>query len=131
MQDFLDYLRNERCLSPRTIESYHRTLQRLETRLPNLVNATRDQIRSALVVLQGEGLDGRTLARYISTLRHYYSFKVRRGEIRSTPMNHPASEAPKHSAEGGGDRRLRENAAGDRGFVSNKIAGYRGIAATR
>jgi site-specific recombinase XerD len=85
--DFLNNLRTERCLAPSSIENYRRTLEKFETLLPNLLKGTRDEIRTTLVKLAEDGIDSRTIGKHISILREFYRFALRRGAIRSTPMN--------------------------------------------
>ncbi|NDU85040.1 MAG: tyrosine recombinase XerC [Ferrovum sp.] len=77
IRTYLDHLRFERRLSPRTILSYRRDLSQLralETTAETLSSITPQHIRRHLGALHGHGLSGRSLARMLSAWRGYFEF---------------------------------------------------------
>jgi integrase/recombinase XerD len=92
---FLNFCRLEKGLSPNTLESYGRDLQRfaafVETERISLdssdLGAT-DAIRSYLDRLQQDGLGNRSAARHLTTLRNFYTFLLREGKMAADPTEH-------------------------------------------
>jgi integrase/recombinase XerD len=75
---FLDYLRIEKGLSALTISAYSKDIAQfaavLESRKRTVLNARRDDVRSFLQQLFAKSIDGRSVARKLSALRHLYRF---------------------------------------------------------
>ena len=74
---YLDQLRFERGLSPRTISSYQRDLNPLIVAHADLTQVTAQQIRRLLGKLHGQGLSGRSLARSLSAWRGFFDYLVK------------------------------------------------------
>ncbi len=76
MSDFLDYLRVERGLAPLTISAYTTDVcqfaEFLETDKRVLLNARRDDVRDFIQQLFSNSVDGRSVGRKLSALRHLY-----------------------------------------------------------
>jgi integrase/recombinase XerD len=76
LSGFLDYLKIEKGLSPLTIAAYRTDLLQfsefLAERKRNLAIARRDDVRDFLQQLFGNSLDGRSVGRKLSALRHLY-----------------------------------------------------------
>ncbi len=75
---FLHYGRAEKGLSTNTILAYRRDLLKfvefLETRQVSLIHATRTDIIDFLSSLYRRGLDSRSVARHLVTIRNFYRF---------------------------------------------------------
>jgi integrase/recombinase XerD len=76
MSTFLDYLKIEKGLAPLTISAYTTDLcqfaEFLETRRRLFITARRDDVRNFLQQLFANSVDGRSVGRKLSTLRHLY-----------------------------------------------------------
>ena len=76
LADFLDYLRIEKGLAPLTISAYATDLnqfaQFLEKRKRAFLAARRNDVREFLQQLFSNGVDGRSVGRKLSALRHLY-----------------------------------------------------------
>lgn len=88
---FLQHLQVERRLSPLTLRSYEiDLLQFLDfLALDNLlVNKIKSQtIRSWLVELSNQGIQNRSINRKLATLRTFYKYLLRRGDLIDNPMH--------------------------------------------
>lgn len=86
---FLAYLKVEKGLAPLTIVAYERDLNDFNDHLNGknrgLLQAKRDDIKSFLDRLTARGLDGRSIARKISTLRHFYKHLLLDRQIKQDP----------------------------------------------
>ena len=91
---FLTYLCSERQLSPRTQESYARDLdkflayceQRGEQQASvQLSDINLHDLRDNLARLHRQGLSGKSLRRWLSSLRAFFRFAIRRGWIAQNP----------------------------------------------
>jgi len=75
---FLDYLKVEKGLAPLTVAAYTRDLAQfqssLQTKRRNLIDCRRDDVRAFLDRLFSNQVDGRSVARKLSALRHFYKF---------------------------------------------------------
>lgn len=83
---FLDFCRVEKGLASNSLQSYKFDLQRLSSELtvpPK--NATAEDLTSYVDSLYRAGLSARSIARHITTLRTFYSFLAREGEINPDP----------------------------------------------
>lgn len=78
LESFRDYLKVEKGLAPQTLLAYQRDLLQFagflgQSKRP-LAEARRQDVRDFLQHLFGHQVDGRTVARKLSTLRHFYKF---------------------------------------------------------
>ncbi|MFL6299995.1 MAG: site-specific tyrosine recombinase XerD [Terriglobales bacterium] len=75
---FLDYLKVEKGLAPLTVAAYTRDLAQfqssLQTKRRNLIACRREDVRGFLDKLFSNQVDGRSVARKLSALRHFYKF---------------------------------------------------------
>jgi integrase/recombinase XerC len=87
---FLQHLQVERRLSPLTLRSYEiDLLQFLDFLAPEnlLVNQIKSHtIRAWLVALSNQGIQNRSINRKLATLRTFYKYLQRRGEVTDNPM---------------------------------------------
>lgn len=95
---FLDYLAQEKRMSPHTVINYQRDLKRLFSfsQQHNLVhwNATKSShFRQFIAQLHQQGSSGRTIQRVLSAIRSFYRFLIREGLADSNPAQ--AVQAPK------------------------------------
>ncbi|KQK26729.1 integrase [Chryseobacterium aquaticum] len=91
-EKFLDYLRLEKRYSPHTITSYRRDLDDfysfyLKTESSeNVLKADKKVIRNFIVELSENNISKRSINRKISSLRSFYLFLLRLGEIEISPL---------------------------------------------
>ena len=75
---FLDYLKVEKGLAPLTIQAYTTDVGQftgfLEKRRRTLLNARRDDVSEFIQQLFANAVDGRSVGRKLSTLRHLYRY---------------------------------------------------------
>ena len=75
---FLDYLKIEKGLAPLTVSAYTTDIGQfagfLEKRKRTLLNARRNDVRDFLQQLFANSVDGRSVARKLSALRHFYRY---------------------------------------------------------
>ncbi|WP_024461708.1 tyrosine recombinase XerC [Marinimicrobium sp. LS-A18] len=95
---FLTYLRTEKHLSPRTEDAYARDLDKFlaycETRqITDLSAITVHHLRENLASLHRKGLTGKSLRRWLSSLRAFFRFGIRRGWLKTNPAD--GLQAPK------------------------------------
>lgn len=89
---FLDYLQFEKRYSPHTITSYRRDLEDFHSFYiktegsEDLFKATKKVIRNFIVELSENGISKRTVNRKLSTLRSFYLFLLKLGEIKVSPV---------------------------------------------
>jgi integrase/recombinase XerD len=78
LSDFIDYLKVEKGLGTLTVEAYTRDIGQfadfLNGQKCTLMSARRDDVRGFLQQMFGNSLDGRSVARKLSALRHLYRF---------------------------------------------------------
>lgn len=86
---FLSYLKIEKGLAPLTIEAYGRDLQQLaeflETKNRALLNARRTDLLEFIEKLTSNLLEGRSRARKLSAMRHFYKFLLLDKQIKNDP----------------------------------------------
>jgi integrase/recombinase XerD len=86
---FLDYLRVEKGLAPLTIAAYSTDVGQfaafLEKRRRALLNARRYDLRDFIQQLFANAVDGRSVGRKLSTLRHLYRYLLLDGLIKHDP----------------------------------------------
>src|SRR6202158_5914869 len=86
---FLDYLRVERGSAKLTIAAYESDLAQfaefLEKRKQNLIGARREDVRAYIQELFSNQLDGRSVGRKLSAIRHLYRHLLLDGKIDKDP----------------------------------------------
>lgn len=93
LQSFIDYLRFEKRYSVHTVRSYHDDLLQFFHFLASqfgtgtLKEISSSAIRSWLASLKEEGLNSRSINRKISTLKSFFKYQIRLGELEHTPMS--------------------------------------------
>ena len=89
LSDFLDYLRIEKGLAPLSITAYTTDILQfaefLEPRRHTLPNAQRNDVREFLQQLFAHGVDGRSVGRKLSALRHLYRYLLLDKRIEHDP----------------------------------------------
>ncbi|MGZ4901155.1 MAG: site-specific integrase, partial [Candidatus Angelobacter sp.] len=89
VKSFLDYLKVEKGLAPLTVSSYHSDLiqfaEFLESRRRELAQARREDVRGFLSQLFANGVKDRSVARKLSTLRHFYKYLLLDRMIKQDP----------------------------------------------
>jgi integrase/recombinase XerD len=87
--DFLDYLKVEKGLAALTVAAYRSDLAQysdfLQKRKRALRDARRQDVRDFLNSLLSNGVDGRSVARKLSTLRHFYKYLLLDRYIEADP----------------------------------------------
>jgi integrase/recombinase XerD len=87
---YLDHLRVERGLSPRTLEAYGHDIARLSdfaaARKRTLLELRQADISAFIGALRDGGLSARTVARAVHALRGLFRFAVREGRLEADPM---------------------------------------------
>jgi integrase/recombinase XerD len=86
-KSFLDFCRVEKGLSANSLSAYLIDLQRFSDGIWPLTphDATAADLGSYIESLYGAGLSVRSIARHMTTLRNFYSFLTREGEIQADP----------------------------------------------
>ena len=78
LSGFADYLKIEKGLAALTVSAYTDDLRQFADFLARskrtLLNARRDEVRGFVEQLFGNSVDGRSVARKLSTLRHFYKY---------------------------------------------------------
>ena len=89
ISSFLDYLKVERGLAALTVSAYESDLAQysefLQKRKRVLRDARRQDVRNFLNSLLSNGVDGRSVARKLSTLRHFYKYLLLDRYIEADP----------------------------------------------
>ena len=93
LQNFLSYLRDERQASEHTVNSYERDARQFAGNIMDCAVREADwnsvdvyQARSFIVFLQKEGLAKTSILRKISSLRSFYRYLVREGQVEKNPF---------------------------------------------
>jgi len=86
-KSFLDFCRVEKGLSANSLSSYFIDLQRFSDGILPLApeSAQAPDLARYVESLYGAGLSARSIARHMTTLRNFYSFLTREGEIAADP----------------------------------------------
>lgn len=92
LERFLSYLINERRVSPLTVLSYGRDLDRLQAfcarrALADWRNLEPADVRRYVAELHKSGLAGRSIQRHLSALRSFYRFLLREGLVVCDPAS--------------------------------------------
>ena len=86
---FLNFCRLEKGLSANTLDSYTRDLRKFDDFLHKGGKLDEvDTVRKYLDHLYGSGLESRSVARHLSTLRNFYTYLVREGKLPADPTQH-------------------------------------------
>lgn len=90
IEQYLDYLRNERRLSPRTLESYKRDLNAAlawleKQRLADWGALTQHHIRQYIASRHRGGLSAKSLHRELSSLRGLFNYLIREQQLDANP----------------------------------------------
>ena len=97
ISSFLDYLKVEKGLAPLTISAYQSDLAQysdfLQKRKRALREARRQDVRDFLNSLLSSGVDGRSVARKLSTLRHFYKYLLLDRRARCGCRSSPTSSS--------------------------------------
>ena len=95
---WLEFLRYERQVSPKTCDAYLRDIKKLDQHLEesDLWHTVKESdIRRVLTVLKQDELAFRSLHRWLSAVRSFYDFLLRKGCVESNPAK--LIQAPKHA----------------------------------
>src|SRR5450432_3738690 len=85
-RSFLDYCRVEKGLAAHSLSSYRLDLQKLNAHVKiGEKEVTPEDLGHYVEALYGQGLSARSVARHIATLRSFYGFLAREGEIAKDP----------------------------------------------
>jgi integrase/recombinase XerC len=98
LQKFLDYLVNERGLSPRTLSAYRRDLEQLlqfleETGVERPADVNEHHVRAFIARRHRQGQGGKSLQRLLSSIRGLFRWLLREGQVEQNPA--VAVRAPK------------------------------------
>ena len=101
ISSFVDYLRLEKNYSEHTILAYERDIEEFSAfakanyELDNLNTIHYSQIRSWIVELVENGISNRTINRKVASLKAYYKFLLKIGELKISPLvKHKALKTP-------------------------------------
>lgn len=92
INNFLQYISFEKRYSEYTIKAYQNDLYSFSKYLTNnyetddVANATTQMVRSWVASLKEDDLNTNSINRKISTLKSFFKFLLRKGEIQSSPM---------------------------------------------
>ena len=122
INDFLDYLTHERAYSPHTVLNYGIDLREFAAHLANkeesleLHRADADLVRGWAMELMASGRKATSVNRKLSSLRTFYKYLLKKGEIEVSPMqniNGPkkAKPLPQFVREADMDRLLDKTSA--------------------
>jgi integrase/recombinase XerD len=88
--DYLDHLRVERALSPRTLVAYGADLARLASYAKRarrgLLDLRQSDVSEFIGTLRTQGLSARSVARTVHALRGFFRFAIREGLLEVDPM---------------------------------------------
>src|SRR5512143_1874116 len=91
-ESFLNFCRVEKGLANHTLSSYRLDLERFKSELPvPEQQATAQQLADYVESLYGAKFSPRSIARHVATLRNYYRFLAREGEVGQDPGEFLAS----------------------------------------
>ena len=88
IDEFIDYLRSERQLSPHTIKSYRRDLLQFQEYLDSRITisgVSSHRVRQFVAHRHRQGSSGKSLQRSLSAIRVFYHFLIRQGVVENNP----------------------------------------------
>lgn len=88
IDEFIDYLRSERQLSPHTIKSYRRDLLQFQEYLDSRITisgVSSHHVRQFVAHRHRQGSSGKSLQRSLSAIRVFYHFLIRQGVVENNP----------------------------------------------
>lgn len=85
---FLNFCRIEKGLSENTLQAYSADLERFIGFAQNGPPPGAEGIRKYLDQLHSTGLGNRSISRHLTTLRNFYGFLLREGQIETDPTEH-------------------------------------------
>lgn len=91
-QAFIDYLQLEKKYSPHTVTAYLKDLRdfqnftSVEYDYPDIVSVNYSVVRSWIVSLVDSKISNRTVNRKVSSLKTYYKFLLKTGQIEASPL---------------------------------------------
>src|SRR5579871_5160289 len=90
-QSFLSYIEYEKRYSRHTLEAYRSDIEQLALFLKKNESsespfATHLDIRNWIVSMMEQKVSARSINRKISTLKSFYKFLMRKGEIKKSPL---------------------------------------------
>lgn len=96
--EFIEFLRSEKQLSLHTQTNYQRDLQKFADAcktfsLQQLADIRTQHIRQMVAQLHRQGLGGKSLSRWLSAMRSFFAFAIRKGWAKNNPAD--AIQAPK------------------------------------
>ena len=89
---FIQYIETEKRYSALTVKAYRRDMERFALYMKeayevrDLTKVSTPLVKSFLVSLKDEGLSNRSINRMISTLKTFYKYCLREGEVKKSPM---------------------------------------------
>ena len=90
IQDYLDHLRFDHGYSIKTVDSYHRDIEQFYKNIfeqgVDITDVDVGIIRNYLSHLMMQGISKRSCQRKIASLRHYYSFLLKKGVVNDNPF---------------------------------------------
>lgn len=97
LDDYLDFLHFERGLSENTRNNYQRDIiLLLQQHAADLKNLTQQHIRRQIATLHGQGMNGRSIARILSSWRGFFAYLVLHHQFPANPViGLRAPKAPK------------------------------------
>jgi integrase/recombinase XerD len=84
---FLTFCRVEKGLASNSVAAYTRDLRRFSDFAANRDPASAELIRDYLDSLYRDGLSSRSVARHLTTLRNFYQFLLREGQVQTDPVH--------------------------------------------
>ncbi len=131
LSSFIDYLKVEKGLSALTVSAYSRDIGQFAAFLDRgkrtLMNARRDDVRGFLQQLFSNSVDGRSVARKLSALRHLYRFllldkRVDRDPTLNIPTPKQWKVLPKSLGREEVETMLRADVSGSSGKTPEALA---------
>lgn len=90
IESFLNFIQYERRYSPNTLESYKNDLLQFVAFLgpeEDIVRVSHLHIRNWMVSMMQDKISARSINRKISTLKSFYKFLMKRGEVKKSPLS--------------------------------------------
>lgn len=93
VESFLNYIQYEKRYSPHTLESYGNDLDQFAVFLAangtdtDLTRVSHLDIRNWMVSMMQDKISARSINRKISTLKSFYKFLMKRGEVKKNPLS--------------------------------------------